>query len=141
MGRILKRRMIADQVAAFRSELIIWNYPIRDSTKLFDSIENCSLQIPLIFRTSYDQWNVSILISCKVLTVFVFRLFPGTLFYYFYLPETKGKTLQEIEDYFSGRTTTLKTKKPVAPSNFNININTAANEQTVRVEKEKLLLA
>lgn len=67
--------------------------------------------------------------------------FVGTIFYYFYLPETKGRTLQEIEDYFSGRTTTLKAKKQTA-SNFNININTAANDQTLTiVEKEKLLLA
>lgn len=68
---------------------------------------------------------------------FLFEL--GTLFYYFYLPETKGKTLQEIEDYFSGRTTTLKTQKQA--SNFNININAVASEQTLTVEKEKLLLA
>lgn len=63
------------------------------------------------------------------------------MFYYFYLPETKGRTLQEIEDYFSGRTTTLKTKKTATASNFNINLNEAAKEQTLRVEKEKLLLA
>lgn len=65
----------------------------------------------------------------------------ATVFYYFYLPETKGRTLQEIEDYFSGRTTTLKTKKIATTSNFNINLNEAAKEQILSVEKEKLLLA
>lgn len=65
----------------------------------------------------------------------------GTIFYYFCLPETKGRSLQEIEDYFSGRTTTLKTKKSTNGSNFNINLSAAAKEQTLRVEKEKLLLA
>lgn len=81
----------------------------------------------------YDHWKLK---RKKKLKIY---LFLGTLFYYFYLPETKGKTLQEIEDYFSGRTTTLKTKKQA--SNFNININAVASEQTLTVEKEKLLLA
>jgi hypothetical protein len=34
----------------------------------------------------------------------------GTIFFYLCLPETKGRTLQEIEDYFSGRTKTLGSK-------------------------------
>ena len=33
----------------------------------------------------------------------------GTIYFYLCLPETKGKTLQEIEDYFSGRDSNLRT--------------------------------
>ncbi|KOC68688.1 Facilitated trehalose transporter Tret1, partial [Habropoda laboriosa] len=33
----------------------------------------------------------------------------GTIYFYLCLPETKGKSLQEIEDYFSGRNSNLKT--------------------------------
>ncbi|XP_023947081.1 facilitated trehalose transporter Tret1 [Bicyclus anynana] len=35
----------------------------------------------------------------------------GLVFFYIFLPETKGRTLQEIEDYFCGRTKTLKKVK------------------------------
>ncbi|XP_037050880.1 facilitated trehalose transporter Tret1-2 homolog [Bradysia coprophila] len=61
--------------------------------------------------------------------------FLGTVFFYLYLPETKGKTLQEIEDYFSGRTSTLKTKKQ---QNFDTNL-TKNKDQGLIVEKDKLL--
>ena len=33
----------------------------------------------------------------------------GTIYFYLCLPETKGKSLQEIEDYFSGRNNNLRT--------------------------------
>ncbi|BES91820.1 Sugar (and other) transporter [Nesidiocoris tenuis] len=35
----------------------------------------------------------------------------GTVFFYVYLPETKGRTLQEIEEYFTGQRDTLKAPK------------------------------
>lgn len=41
----------------------------------------------------------------------------GTIFFYIYLPETKGRSLQEIEDYFSGRTKTLKPPKIINNNN------------------------
>lgn len=44
----------------------------------------------------------------------------GTIYFYIYLPETKGRTLQEIEDYFSGRTDTLKKPKVAAVNNNKI---------------------
>lgn len=55
-----------------------------------------------------------------------------------YLPETQGKTLQDIEDYFSGRIASLKqTKKPAAAVESAAAINGENNSELV--EKDKLL--
>ncbi|XP_046674977.1 facilitated trehalose transporter Tret1-like [Homalodisca vitripennis] len=41
----------------------------------------------------------------------------ATIFFYLFLPETQGRTLQEIEDYFSGRTKTLGPSKDTTNNN------------------------
>jgi facilitated trehalose transporter len=61
-----------------------------------------------------------------------FVLIPGTVFFYFCLPETKGKTLQEIEDYFSGRISTLKSSK-------HANVNENNNRVTLMLDHDKML--
>lgn len=69
---------------------------------------------------------------------FFFPHLTGTVFFYLYLPETQGKTLQEIEDYFSGRISSLNTKKQQNVSNFDTNL-TNNKEHGLIVEKDKLL--
>lgn len=77
-----------------------------------------------------------ILITDVFVFVLVFYSFlVGTVFFYLCLPETKGKTLQDIEDFFSGRTESLKNK------NTNGLAKIRANDEPIIVEKNKLLAA
>jgi facilitated trehalose transporter len=61
----------------------------------------------------------------------------GTIFFYLCLPETKGKSLQEIEDYFSGRTSTLNLSNKKSPTDVEGLNNT--KPKLLTVEKDKLL--
>jgi hypothetical protein len=58
------------------------------------------------------------------------------------LPETKGRSLQEIEDYFSGRTTSLqqpKTNNNISTINNNLNNNNNNNHIVLTMESDKLI--
>lgn len=64
--------------------------------------------------------------------------YTGTIFLFLVLPETKGKTLQEIEDYFSGRTKTIGTKKNTNGATYDNNLNNT-KPPVLTIEKDKLL--
>ncbi|XP_008559792.1 facilitated trehalose transporter Tret1 [Microplitis demolitor] len=53
----------------------------------------------------------------------------GTIYFYICLPETKNKSLQEIEDYFSGRNSTLKTGR----------LFMKKQEKNLRIQKGEIL--
>ncbi|XP_057320505.1 facilitated trehalose transporter Tret1-like isoform X2 [Microplitis mediator] len=53
----------------------------------------------------------------------------GTIYFYICLPETKNKSLQEIEDYFSGRNSTLKTGR----------LFKKKQEKNLRIQKGEIL--
>lgn len=58
------------------------------------------------------------------------------------MPETKGRTLQEIEDYFSGRIATLKKTKKSETINNNNNLSNNLNNNNhviLTMENDKLL--
>lgn len=63
----------------------------------------------------------------------------GMVFFYFYLPETRGKTLQEIEDYFSGRISseTFKKKSNANKTGITTINNLAETKPKLVIDMEK----
>uniref|UniRef100_A0A336LS95 CSON014628 protein n=1 Tax=Culicoides sonorensis TaxID=179676 RepID=A0A336LS95_CULSO len=63
-------------------------------------------------KTYYDlETSISLF---GVITLYVVVAFLGTIFVYFFLPETEGRTLEEIEEHFSNNKLKLTDRKIVS---------------------------
>ncbi|XP_059484670.1 facilitated trehalose transporter Tret1-like [Neocloeon triangulifer] len=69
----------------------------------FSSGVSCAVINAVLFFTSkWYPWMTHVLQPHGLFLLFGLMTFAGTLFAYFFLPETKGRTLAEIEEHFSG---------------------------------------